>query len=130
MHPALMPALMLLAGSAPTEDPRGIWACYDVAVLGTLRATDEGYQVSVSKVYSGGRLPDRIDVYSDPEGSYPSTAYHRNAVFYLSRGDTGGFGVLSTAGRQPLDGRGLLTRARVEELARERGLERCTATPA
>ena len=125
----LLPLILLsLAAPAVQAAPaKEVWACYDTAVLGSLHVADEGYEVSVTKTYAGGRLPDRITVYSDPEGSYPSLTYHRNAVFFLSRSETGGFGILSTAGRLPLDGRGLVTPARVEALARERGLEQCKA---
>jgi hypothetical protein len=119
---------MLLAGSAPADEPRAIWACYDVAVLGTLRVTEEGYQVSVTKVYAGGRLPNRIDLnLADGDGPGLSLSYHRNAVFYLSRNDARGFDLVGTAGREQLDGRGLLTRARVDQLADARDLTRCSA---
>lgn len=124
----LLPLCLALAlPTAADAQPEPI-TCYDVAVLGTLRNTDDGYRVSVSKTYVGGRVPNRIPVFMNTEyGAVPSIPYHRDAVFYLTRLKGGYFGVLSTAGREPLDGRGLLTRARVDDLAVKRGLSRCAA---
>ena len=121
---AALSAVLLLA--TPVSEPP-TW-CYDVAVLGTLRSTDDGYRVSVSKTYVGGRVANRIPVFMDTEyGAVPSIPYHRDAVFYLVRLKGGYFGVVSTAGREALDGRGLLSRARVDDLARARKLKRCPA---
>jgi hypothetical protein len=123
MSLALLPALLLFAGSEPEPI-----TCYDVALLGTLRLADEGYRISVSKVYEGGWAPRSIPVLMDNEwGIYPSIPHHRNAVFYLVRLKDGYFGVVTTAGGQKVDGRGLLTRAHVDKLTRERKLERCPA---
>ena len=122
MSVAALSALMLLA--APASEPI---TCYDVAVLGTLRLNG-GYRISVTKVYEGGWVPDRIPVFLDNEyGIYPSIPYHRHAVFYLVRLGDGHFGVVTMAGQQPVDGRGLLTRAHVKKLTRERKMERCPA---
>lgn len=130
--------LLLLAGAVPVAqaaEAEAPWACYDVAVQGTLReivsddvnsdgwTSTRGLEIAVSKTYARRRTPDRILV-SASSHAEPNPAAFKNALFFLSEGENG-YGLISAWTDTPVDGRGLLSEGVVESLARKAGVERC-----
>lgn len=109
--------------------------CYDVVLQGDMtRRADVtppsgepnlGLQVEVTKTFVGGPVADRIDVTA---AGYPlAPKIFKQTLFLLAREPGGAYHIVRAAAKEPVDGRGLLSRGQVSQLLDYMRVPRCAA---
>jgi hypothetical protein len=128
----------LAAAPAMAVSPDEAPPCYAAAVQGTLldaaatELDEDGWnsgfalKIEITKTFTRVRLPDTIDARASFH-AYPRVEAFRDGVFFLSRNAAGEYGLLNVGLYERVDGRGLISRGRVDRLARDMGLKACPA---